>query len=372
MGLGSAGPAGLSLADARKRAAEIRAAVASGRDPVAEKAAQRSAVRIAQEAAEAATHRVLFGDLAKKYILERAATWKDSRAEANWLWSIEHHASALITMPVDDIRLEHVQAVLAPIWVAKQETAKKVRRRIEAILDVARVQGLIPAQSPNPAKLTGNLALVLPRAPRGDHHTALPYREVPTFMKKLRTRAITNGSLAFEFLILTATRTGEVLGASWSEIHLDQRLWTIPAERMKASREHIVPLSERAADILKFMRPHASGDNGFVFPGQSEGRPLSNMAFLSLLRRMNVDATAHGFRSSFRDWAGDCTGHEREVAEAALAHTIGGVEGAYRRATALEKRRVLMNEWSDYCCPPNSSQQPLPKQEAGDKHPTLR
>lgn len=350
MGLGSAGPIGLTLAEARKRAAEIRAAVSSGRDPVAEKSAHRSAARIALEAAGAVTQRVLFGDFAKDYIIERRATWKDSRAEANWLWSIEHHAATLLTMPIDDIRLEHIQAVLAPIWIAKQETAKKVRRRIEAILDAARVKGLIPAQSPNPAKLAGNLALVLPRAPRGDHHTALPYREVPAFMTKLRKRAITNGSLAFEFLILTATRTGEVLGAKWVEVDLDQRLWTVPAARMKASREHVIPLSDRAADILKLMRPHGSGENGFVFPGQSQDRPLSNMAFLSLLRRMNVDATAHGFRSSFRDWAGDCTSHERDVAEAALAHAVGGVEGAYRRATALEKRRALMDEWATYCC----------------------
>jgi integrase len=351
MGLGSASATGLSLADARKRAGEIRAAVASGRDPVAEKAAHRSAARIAQEAAGGAMQRVLFGDFAKDYILERKASWKDSRAEANWLWSIEHHAAPLLSMPIDDIRLQHVQAVLAPIWVAKQETAKKVRRRIEAILDAARVKGLIPAQAPNPAKLAGNLALVLPRAPRGDHHAALHYRDVPVFMKKLRARSITNGSLAFEFLILTATRTGEVLGSTWAEIDLEQNLWTIPASRMKASREHIVPLSGRAVDILKLMRPHASGDSAFVFPGQTEGRPLSNMAFLSLLRRMNIDVTAHGFRSSFRDWAGDCTTHDREVAEAALAHVVGGVEGAYRRATALKKRRSLMNEWAAYCCP---------------------
>ncbi|WP_414643651.1 tyrosine-type recombinase/integrase [Bosea sp. (in: a-proteobacteria)] len=327
---------------------------------------------MAQEAAGSPTQCVLFGDFAKKYIAERKATWRDSRAEANWLWSIEHHAATLLTMPVDDIRLDHVQAVLAPIWVAKQETAKKVRRRIEAILDAARVQSLIPPQTPNPARFAGNLALVLPRAPRGDHHTALRYRDVPAFMKKLRARAITNGSLAFEFLILTAARTAEVLGASWAEIDLDQRLWTIPGERMKASREHVVPLSDRAADILKLMRAHAFDEHGFVFPGQSQGRPLSNMAFLSLLRRMNVDATAHGFRSSFRDWAGDCTSHEREVAEAALAHTVGGVEGAYRRATALEKRRALMAEWSDYCCPPTSLRQPPPKHAIPEKQPTPR
>ncbi|CAM5193938.1 Integrase OS=Bosea thiooxidans OX=53254 GN=SAMN05660750_04304 PE=4 SV=1 [Bosea thiooxidans] len=351
MGLGSAGSTGLSLTDARKRAVEIRSAVASGRDPVAEKAALRSATRIAQEAAATATKRVLFGDFAKDYIIERKATWKDSRAESNWLWSIEHHAATLLTMPVDDISLEHVQAVLAPIWVTKQETAKKVRRRIEAILDAARVKGLTPPQAPNPAKLAGNLALVLPRAPRGDNHAALPYGDVPAFMKKLRARAITNGALAFEFLILTAARTGEVLGATWAEIDLDQKLWTIPAERMKAAREHIIPLSDRTVDILKLMRPHASEGSSFVFPGQSPGRPLSNMAFLSLLRRMNVDVTAHGFRSTFRDWAGDCTSHEREVAEAALAHSVGGVEGAYRRSTALKKRRALMDEWSDYCCP---------------------
>jgi len=351
MGLGSAGSTGLSLTDARKRAVEIRSAVASGRDPVAEKAALRSATRIAQEAAATATKRMLFGDFAKDYIIERKATWKDSRAESNWLWSIEHHAATLLSMPVEDISLEHVQAVLAPIWVTKQETAKKVRRRIEAILDAARVKGLAPPQAPNPAKLAGNLALVLPRPPRGDNHAALPYGDVPAFMKKLRARAITNGALAFEFLILTAARTGGVLGATWAEIDLDQKLWTIPAERMKAAREHIVPLSERTVDILKLMRPHASDGSGFVFPGQSQGRPLSNMAFLTLLRRMNVDVTAHGFRSTFRDWAGDCTSHEREVAEAALAHSVGGVEGAYRRSTALKKRRALMDEWSDYCCP---------------------
>lgn len=350
MGLGSASEGGITLATARRLAAKVRADVAMGRDPVAEKKAARAKAKAEAEAVQFEDARPTFGGFARDFILKRRDSWKDSRAESNWLWSIEQHAVSLLDKKIDEIDHEAVIAVVEPIWTTKQETARKVRRRIEAILDAARIAGHIPKGTSNPAALKGNLALVLPKAPKGDHHAALDYRNVPTFMADLRRRPVSTGSLAFEFLILTALRTNEVIGAVWSEIDLAEKLWTVPKERMKADREHVVPLAERCVEILKIMLPRRDREHGdFVFPGQARGRPLSNMAFLTLLRRMSVEVTAHGFRSTFRDWVGDETDHDERLAEAALAHSLGAVEAAYRRASAVQKRRLLMDEWSAYC-----------------------
>jgi len=240
--------------------------------------------------------------------------------------------------------------VLTPIWHDKAETASRLRGRIERVLDFARAKGW--RQGENPALWRGHLKSVLParqKLQRG-HHAAMPYRDVPAFVERLQgVEAMAARGL--EFLVLTVGRSGEVLEARWSEFDLDAAVWTVPAERMKAGKEHRVPLSDRALAIVKDLRETRISD--FVFPGHKKGRPLSNMAFHMLMRRMKVDAyTPHGFRSAFRDWVGDETSFAREVAEAALAHEVGNrVELAYRRSDALEKRRKLMAAWANYCEP---------------------
>ena len=241
-----------------------------------------------------------------------------------------------------------VLKVLSPIWLTKSETASRLRGRIERVLDFAKVRGWRTGD--NPALWRGHLKSILParqRLARG-HHAAMPYRDVPAFLQALQGKEAL-AARALEYLILTAARSGEVLGATWEEIDFDAAVWTVPAARMKAGREHRVPLSARAVAILKAL--HEVRISDFIFPGQAKGRPLSGMAFEMLMRRMKADAfTPHGFRSAFRDWAGDATSFPREVAEQALAHRVGdATERAYRRADALEKRRRLMVAWADYC-----------------------
>jgi integrase len=249
--------------------------------------------------------------------------------------------------------------VLKPIWQSKPETANRLRGRIEMVLDAAKAQGLRFGE--NPATWKGNLAHLLSkrqRVARG-HHAAMPYADVPAFMVDLRARDAV-ASRALEFTILCAARTGEVLGARWDEIDLDRGVWTVPANRMKAGREHRVPLSGRALEILREMHEGREGD--YVFPGQNPGKPLGPRALkITVLRRMKVEgATVHGFRSSFRDWAGNETGYPRDLIETALAHVIGDqAEQAYRRSDALEKRRALMESWAGYCAEPSGIVVPL-------------
>lgn len=251
-------------------------------------------------------------------------------------------------MPVEQITTEDVLGVLQPIWLTIPETASRVRGRIERVIDAARARGL--RKTENPARWRGHLANLLPpraRLKRG-HHAAMPFDEVPRFISDLRRRGGI-APLALEFLVLSATRTAEVLGAMWPEIDLDRKLWTIPAVRMKAKREHIVPLSARCIQILQ--EAQKLEGRSYVFPGQNMEAPLSSMAFAAVLRRMDVtNATPHGFRSSFRDWCGELTAFPREVAEAALAHSIPDkTEAAYRRGSAIEKRRELMEAWAQFC-----------------------
>jgi len=229
------------------------------------------------------------------------------------------------------------------------ETASRLRGRIETVLDAAKAKGHIGRNEANPARWRGHLDKLLPRPSKlsRGHHAAMPYADVPAFVAEIRQRAAT-AARALEFCILTATRSSEALRAAWEEIDLDAKVWTIPAERMKAGRPHRVPLSGRAAEILKEMGAGRSGD--FVFPGQRPGRPLSNMALEMFLRRAQSEYTTHGFRSSFRDWAGNETTFPRELAEHALAHVIGDkAEQAYRRSDALTRRRELMEAWARYC-----------------------
>ena len=270
-------------------------------------------------------------------------------AEA-WGASLSNHAALLGPLPVAAIDLGHVMKALEPIWLAKRNTAARVRARIERVLDWATVRGF--RKGDNPARWTGHLDHLLPaQGATVRHHAALPYAEVAAFVAALTERQETSAR-AFEFLILTAGRTSEVLNATWDELDAPRWIWTIPAERMKAARAHRIPLSDRARGIVLEMEKIRAG--AFIFPGAASGDPYSNTALLMLLRRMGRgDLTAHGFRSTFRDWAAECTNFPGQVAEMALAHTIGDkVEAAYRRGDLFEKRRRLMQAWAKWCSNP--------------------
>jgi len=277
-----------------------------------------------------------------------SAGFRNEKHKAQWKSTLETYAAPLRAKPVDTIATDDVLAVLKPIWTMKAETASRVRGRIEKVLDAAKAKGFRDGE--NPARWRGHLDHLLARPSKlsRGHHAAMPYEQVAGFIAELRKREAT-AALALELCILTAARSGEILGMRWSEIDLEQKIWTVPANRMKAGREHRVPLSSRAAAILRHLERMKTGD--FVFPGQAHNKPLSNMAMEMMLRRMKVDdATVHGFRSSFRDWAGNVSNFPREVVETALAHVIGDkAEQAYRRSDALEKRRKLMDQWAAYC-----------------------
>ena len=262
--------------------------------------------------------------------------FRNEKHKAQWKSTLETYAAPLRGTPVDLIATDDVLAVLKPIWTTKAETASRVRGRIERILDAAKARGFRHGE--NPARWRGHLDHLLARPSKlaRGHHAAMPYEDVAAFTAKLRKREATS-ALALELCILTAARTGEILGMRWLEIDLDKRIWTVPANRMKAGREHRIPLSPRAVAILRRLERMKAGE--FVFPGRARNKPLSNMAMEMVLRRMKVeDATVHGFRSSFRDWAGNVSNFPREVTETALAHVIGDkAEQAYRRSDTLEK-----------------------------------
>jgi len=279
-----------------------------------------------------------------------SAGFRNEKHKAQWKSTLESYAAPLRAKPVDTIGTDDVLAVLKPIWTTKAETASRVRGRIEKVLDAAKAKGF--RDGGNPARWRGHLDHLLPRPSKlaRGHHAAMPYEDVAAFIAKLRKREATS-ALALELCILTAARSGEILGMRWSEIDLDKKVWTVPADRMKAGREHRVPLSPRAIAILRQLEEPKAGE--FVFPGQARKKPLSNMAMEMVLRRMKIEeATVHGFRSSFRDWAGNVSSFPREIVETALAHVIGDkAEQAYRRSDALEKRCKLMEAWAAYCEP---------------------
>lgn len=334
----------VSLADARLRARDARAKLLNGVDPIEERHQRRLQAR-----AEAA-RRVTFRAAAEQFIAAHEAGWRNAKHAAQWRATLQTYVFAVIgKASVAAIETPHVMQVLEPIWRAKPETASRVRGRIEAVLDWSAARRL--RSSENPARWRGHLDKLLP--PRSKvrtvrHHPAMPFADVPDFVAELRAKKGISAR-ALEFAILTAARTGEVIGATWPEIALDAGIWTIPKERMKSGREHRVPLSPCAVAILSAL-PRVKGDE-HVFPGGRKGSGLSNMSLLELLRDMRGrELTVHGFRSSFRDWAGEMTSHPREVAEAVLAHVIGDrAEQAYRRGDALEKRRTLMNDWALHC-----------------------
>lgn len=343
MGLGPLHTVGLS--EARDLARTCRKQVLEGVDPLKAKHAKREARRL--EKAKAIT----FKDCAGKYITANRAAWRNEKHASQWESTLTTYVYPVIgKLAVGEIETGHVTKILQPIWTTKAETASRVRGRIEAVLDYATTHGWRAGE--NPARWRGHLENVLPKkskVAKVEHHAALPWRETDAFMKALAAEKGT-AALALRFAILTAARTGEVIGARWGEIDLVQKVWTVPAGRMKAEREHRVPLADDVLAILKEAEKLRQEDADFVFPGAKKDAPLSNMAMLVLLRRMERgDLTTHGFRSTFRDWAAE-TGQPADIAEAALAHTLGSkVVAAYQRGDLLDRRRKLMEAWAAWC-----------------------
>lgn len=333
MGLGSANA--VSLARAREKAAEARALIAEGVNPI--------------EARKAARAVPTFGGFWPDVVESLSHQWRNSKHVSQWSATLEAYAGPLAQLPLNRIETGDVLETLKPIWTEKPETASRVRGRIERVLEAAKARGFRTGE--NPARWKGHLDQLLParqKLSRG-HHPAMPYGDVPAFMAHLRQRSGV-AALALEFLILTAARSGEVRGATWSEIHNGSKVWTVPAMRMKGGRDHRVPLSDRAMAILDEVRPLTDGrDDAFIFPGMRNDAQLSDMSLSAVLRRMGYQreqVSVHGFRSSFRDWAGELTDYPRELAEAALAHVVGdATERAYRRDDALERRRLMMEAW---------------------------
>jgi integrase len=347
MGLGVAfGRDAVSLDDARIAAIEAGKLVKAGGDPVKDKKAKRVAVIVAKR--QDAVAAVTFWEVAESFI-------EQQQKNDQWEQSLRDHAKPLHHLSVGAITTEDVLSVLRPLWLTKTETASRLRSRIAAILDSAKVDGLRDGE--NPARWDGHLALKLPqpgKVKRVRHHSALPWRDVPGLLADL-TETDGMGAKALAFTVLTATRTGEAIGARWSEIAGD--VWIIPPERAKTRQQHRVPLSKQALAVLATFSA-AEKVSGYVFPSDitdSEGRPfpISNMAMRMVLRRLKgkTQATVHGFRSSFRDWCAD-HGVPRELAEACLAHVAGGVERAYYRSDVIDLRRDLMQRWADHCLPP--------------------
>lgn len=355
----------VSLAQAREQARDIRMQRYRGVDPLGARGVQQKVT--ATEASSGPT----FAEAMVAYIDANKAAWRNEKHVAQWSSTLNTYAAPhLGKKRLADIETADVLAAVQPIWLTKSETASRLRGRIEAVLSWGAVQGFRSGE--NPARWKGHLEMILPakaKVAKVKHHAALDYKEMPTFMAAMRSQSGV-GVLALRFVILTAARTGEVIGADWGEIDLDNKVWTVPASRMKAGREHRVPLSDAAMEILeqqrkswfeiearrhrKILNPGEVGPIGPVFWGQVAGRGLSNMALLAVMRRMGRDdLTSHGFRSSFRDWAAEETDFQGEVVEMALAHTIANkVEAAYRRGDLFEKRRALMEEWAKACARP--------------------
>ena len=333
MGLGSVRD--VSLAKARDLAATARQAVAEGRDPL--QARQAVAVQT-------------FGECADAYIEAMRPGWRNAKHAAQWTMTLTKYAEPLRGLLVSEVDTAAVLDVLQKLWARTPETAERLRGRIESVLDAAKAKGLRSGE--NPARWRGHLDQLLPKRQRlsRGHHAALPFVELPAFMAALRG---SNGlsARALELTILTAARSGEALGAEWDEFDLDAALWTIPPVRMKGGREHRVPLSAEAVAIIRGLEQSRRGR--FLFPGPNAERPLSNMAMGMLLRRLKVDVTTHGFRSTFRDWASETTSFSHEVCGMALAHVIANkAEAAYRRGDLFEKRRLLMEAWASFCAEP--------------------
>lgn len=334
----------ISLSKAREEAEKYRRLVAGGADPIEVHWSERQAALIASAKA------VTFEECARTFVASHEAGWRNGKHRAQWSSTLKTYVYPLAgSLPVQSIDTTIIISVLQPIWTSKPETAGRVRGRIEAVLNWAKVRGYRDGE--NPARWRGHLDQLLPaksKVLRVVHHAALPYANVSAFVGGLREQ-ITVATRALEFLILTATRTSETLNATWDEVNLEEQLWEIPAERMKSNRAHRIPLCRRTIQILNEMAGLRQSE--FVFPGAKPGRPLSNMALAMWLRRMGYhDITVHGFRSTFRDWVAERTAFAGEVAEMALAHAVpDAVERAYRRSDLLDQRRKLMEAWAAFC-----------------------
>ncbi len=336
LGLGSGRD--LSLANARKEATLLRTVLADGGDPRASREKQE---------------RQTFGECADDHVEAMRPSWRNAKHAAQWSMTLTKYAAPMRPRLVDTITTRDVLEVLKPLWQRTPETAERLRGRIENVLDSAKAKGLRSGE--NPARWRGHLDQLLPKRQRlsRGHHTAMPYADVPAFVAALRVRGAMAAS-ALEFTILTAARSGEVLGAIWSEVDRKAAMWTVPAVRMKGAREHRVPLSSAALALLQSLSAGREAttekSDDPLFPSTKVGKPLSGMAMAMLLRRMSSEVTVHGFRSAFRDWASETTGFSHEVCEMALAHTIGNkAEAAYRRGDLFTKRRELMDAWAAYC-----------------------
>lgn len=346
MGLGSASE--VTLADAREAARRAKEMVRAGSDPIE-----------ARKAASSATTAIpTLGEAAERLITDLAPGWRSPKTAPHWRRSFQTHAKSIASKRVDRITTEDVLTVLRPLWTTKSETAGELRLRLERVLDGAKVKGW--REGENPARWRGHLAHILPkrrRLTRG-HHPALPFDQLPGFMALLAAQPSMTAR-ALEWTILTASRESMTLEARWSEIDERTLIWTIPADRMKTNKELRVPITSVMMQVLDRVRPPEVTADDLIFPGNKPGRPLSNMAMDMLLRRHAPGYVPHGFRSSFRDWAGEKTDFPREVAEAALAHTVGDeTERAYRRGDALEKRRALMEAWGLFAT--TSAREPTP------------
>ncbi|MBC9208209.1 integrase arm-type DNA-binding domain-containing protein [Roseomonas aerophila] len=369
MGLGGADPdgrfGGVTLAEAREKAAEARRMLRDGHDPLDQRDAAKASQE-AQEAADVVSVRT-FQSVTESMLAERESGWSNPKHRAQWETTLRSYAFPhLGEKDVRTIDTEDVLSVLRPIWPKTPETASRLRGRIEAVLDFAKVRGW--RQEENPARWRGHLAEVLPkpqRVKRVEHRPSLPWRDMPVFMQALADRTGV-AVQALAFVILTTARTGEVRLARWQEIDWKEAVWTVPAERMKAKRRHRVPLCAAALEILRSAQRDAKGHDSLIFPSPTRGKvPLSDMTLSAVVRRMNEDAggtqprwrdvegravVPHGFRSTFRDWAGETRQDGRDVAEAALAHVVRNkAEAAYARSDLLEKRRVLMEAWAEWC-----------------------
>lgn len=340
--IGLGGFPDVTLAGAREAARLARDKIKNGIDPVEESKAKRNALAAAQASA------ITFSDAAAKYIAAHESGWKNAKHAAQWSATLETYAYPTIgKLRVSSIETAHVIAILETIWTTKTETASRLRGRIESVLDWATVRGFRKGE--NPARWRGHLDKLLParsKVRKVDHHAALPYSQVGAFMADL-SKVEGMGARALEFAILTGTRSGEVRGATWAEIDVSAAVWTIPESRMKAGKEHRIPLSDSAIALLNTL-PRIVGTD-LVFPS-AKNSTLSDMTLTAVLRRMEKPVTAHGFRSSFRDWAGETTAYPREVIEHALAHQLKDkAEAAYARGTLFDKRRRLMTDWAKHC-----------------------
>lgn len=324
----------VSLTEARDERLAARKMVRSNKNPIIE----RRRLRTLEGAPT-------FGTFAESWLDDNETAWRNDKHRQQWRNTLKSYCPIIWDMALSGITTDHLERILKPVWEAKPETASRLRGRIERVLDAARVKGL--REGENPARWKGHLEAILPKPKKltRGHHKALPYADVGRFMKVLRKHQSLSAK-ALEFTILTAARTSETVNAKWCEFDFERNVWTVPNERMKAGREHRVPLTDSAIKALG--NPRSPDD--WVFPGTKKDRPLSTAAMDAVLGRMGVtNATVHGFRSTFRDWAGETSTHPREVVEAALAHAVGdATERAYRRGDALEKRRELMSDWASF------------------------